>query len=64
MLLIDSTDDQHGHQHLNIGDEGGVAGKQWFDGIRPIRDDDQIYPRPRNIDARESIRDFIYLGNE
>ncbi len=62
--LVDALDRQHGAEDLRLGDLRRVAGEQRLDIEARRRDDDEVHPVARHVDARHLVDQFVHLGDD
>ena len=61
---IDTFQRHHRHQHMGVGYQPRIAGKQRLDVERARRFNHRIYPVAGNIDARYFVDDSVNLGDD
>src|SRR5580658_8623459 len=61
MSLVDSTDDHHRGQDLQIADVAGIASKEGFDRVWLVGLDNDIDPGTGDVDPWQCVDDLVNL---
>ena len=61
---VDALDDEHRHQHLDLGDQRRVAREQRLDVVRLRARDVEVDPVRRDVHARQPVDDLVDLRDD
>ena len=64
VFRIDPADGHHGHQDLDLGDLGRVAGEERLDVMRLRALDDEVDPIARHVHARNGVHELVHLSDD